>query len=518
MMICTGAFGDTNKVAYHFSAPPFDTQQPPKLFAEGLGIPAPLNSTKPALNPSGISLEIRCTNDVLKLGDEIPVEFILSNHRTADYKISDRNYDRGGRMGEYKLVAKTASGESVPDARLRFQPGRLGGLSQSRLLHPGESFSKVIALNLWALIKEPGRYEVMGVYGDDPGYPTSDSISITVLPRTEAEMHDYIQGLTNNVGPRGMSEDLVKRLMYTYSPEIVPILLKVMSTEGGNAKFWATAALADYVPHTEEIRKAILEATTRYGLNGTGLEQVLLAHEFDKEKMKPVIERSLAADHPGEWRAGVWLALRYFDAAFNPRLIAIAGDSDARWDTRSIAMRVLTSNRTDAGVKAIKALLKDPAPEMLRPLFETIANGYSGQGAASTGSPLQVEDFNAEDMRPLIERLLASTNQVLQLQLSGVMLAKQFGSDALTAQLVTLATNPSPYISGGAVYALALNRTDEGVKTLKTLLHDPDPKVSKLAEGAIRNAYTSRGDARGRPLRADDFDAKFQQPEVTPSK
>jgi hypothetical protein len=116
----------------------------------------------------------------------------------------------------------------------------------------------------------------------------------------------------------------------------------------------------------------------------------------------------------------------------------------------------------------------------------------------------------------LIERLLASTNQALQLQLSGVILAKQFGSDALTAQLVALATNLSPYISGGAVHALALNRTDEGVKTLKTLLHDP--KVSKLAEEAIRNAYTSRGDARGRPLRADDFDMKFQQPEVTPSK
>jgi hypothetical protein len=245
-------------------------------------------------------------------------------------------------------------------------------------------------------------------------------------------------------------------------------------------------------------------------LNGTGLGQLLLAHDFNNKEMKPIIARALAADNPGEWQAGVWLALRYFDAAFTPRLIAIAGDSNARGDTRSIAMRVLTSNRTDAGVKAIKALLKDPAPEMLRPLFETIANGYSGQGAASTGSPLQAEDFSAEDMRPLIERLLASTNQALQLQLSGVILAKQFGSDALTAQLMALTTNSSPEIRGGAIYALALNRTDEGVKMLKMLLHDPDLKTSEMAEAAIRNAYTSRGDARGRPLRTDDFDAQFR--------
>ena len=183
-----------------------------------------------------LSLSIRCTNDVVKAGDEIPIQFIISNRGTVDYKYNDRNYDRGGRMWEYKLVAKTASGGVVPDARQHFQPGMLGGLGQFGVLHPGESVSKVIALNLWALMNEPGRCEVMGVYSDDPGHSTSDPITITVLPRTEAEMHDYIQELTNNAGPSGMSEDLVKKLMYTCSPEIVPILLKVMSTEGGNAK------------------------------------------------------------------------------------------------------------------------------------------------------------------------------------------------------------------------------------------------------------------------------------------
>jgi hypothetical protein len=458
-----------------------------------------------------LSLSIRSTNDVVKVGDEIPIQFIISNRGTVDFKYNDRNYDRGGRIWEYKLVAKTASGEIVPDARQHFQPGRVGGLGQTLLLHPGESFSKVIALNLWVLIKEPGQYEVTGVYSDAPGNATSDPISITVLPRTKAEMHDYIQELTNNAGPSGMSEDLVKKLMYTCSPEITPILLKVMSTEGGNAKFWATAALADYVPHTEENRKAILDAATKYGLNGTGLEQVLLAHEFGNKEVKPVIERSLAADNPSGWRVGVWLALHYYDDAFTTQLIAIANDSNAGWDIRSVAMRVLTFHRTDAGVKAIKALLKDPAPEMLRPLFEIIANGYAHLDMSTNGSSLQPEDFSAEDLRPLIERLLVSTNQALQLQFSGVLLAKQFGSDGLTAQLVALATNSSPDIRYGAICALALNRTDEGVKTLKTLLNSSDQQISKTAEAAIRNAYTSRGDARGRPLRPEDFDAKFRE-------
>ncbi len=460
-----------------------------------------------------LSLAIRCTNEIVKVGDEIPIQFVISNRGTVDCKYNDRNYDRGGRIWEYKLVAKTASGEIVPDARQHFRPGMMGGLFQFGVLHPGESVSKVIALNLWALIKEPGQYEVTGVYSDDSRNATSGPVSITVFPRTEAEMHDYIRELTNNVAPSGMSEDLVKKLMFTCSPEIVPILLKVMSTEGGNANFWATAALADYVPRTEETRKAILDAATEHGVNGTGLEQVLLAHEFDNKEMKPVIERALAANHPGEWRAGVWLALRYYDDAFTTPLIAIANDSNARWDTRSVAMRALTFHRTDAGVKAIKALLKDPAPDMLNPLAETIANGYAHLDKDSTARPLKPEDFSAEDLRPLIEQLLVSTNQALQLQLQGALLAKQFGSDGLTAQLVALTTNSSSYVRYEAICALALNRTDEGVKTLKTLLNSSDPQISKTAEAAIRNAYTSHGDARGRPLRADDFDEKFQRPE-----
>jgi hypothetical protein len=63
-----------------------------------------------------------------------------------------------------------------------------------------------------------------------------------------------------------------------------------------------------------------------------------------------------------------------------------------------------------------------------------------------------------------------------------------------------------------------MNRTDEGVKTLKTLLNDPDSTISKMAEWAIRHSYTSRGAERGKPLRGDDFDAKFQVLEVTPEK
>jgi hypothetical protein len=112
----------------------------------------------------------------------------------------------------------------------------------------------------------------------------------------------------------------------------------------------------------------------------------------------------------------------------------------------------------------------------------------------------------------LLERMLVSTN--MSDRIFGTSLAEQFGHDALTAKLVTLAMSPQEATRNSAIYALALNRTDEGIKTLKKLLNDPDPKVSKMAEDAIRHAYTDRGDARGRPLLPGDFDPKYGAPEL----
>ena len=63
-----------------------------------------------------------------------------------------------------------------------------------------------------------------------------------------------------------------------------------------------------------------------------------------------------------------------------------------------------------------------------------------------------------------------------------------------------------------AIYALAANRTDEGVKALKTLLNEDDPKVREATEQALRAAYCFRGIWRGRPMKPEDFDKEYQHP------
>jgi hypothetical protein len=56
-----------------------------------------------------------------------------------------------------------------------------------------------------------------------------------------------------------------------------------------------------------------------------------------------------------------------------------------------------------------------------------------------------------------------------------------------------------------AIYALAMNRTDAGVVVLKRLLGDPTARIREHTTAVIRDAYHQRGNARGRPLRPEDF-------------
>jgi hypothetical protein len=364
----------------------------------------------------------------LKVGDEIPIEFIISNHGTEDYGYSDNTPDHIGGLPEFRLVASNAAGGPVPDPRLHSER-RIGGrgLGGLALLHPGASFSKIIPLNRWALIREPGQYEVTGAYlgnqyTDNPiTLATSRSINITVLPRAKEEMDDYVKGLTNQIAAhlpikRGehseydsVLEELMAKLAYAGSPESLPTLL-TMVCEDAHQSLGAVASLLYYVPRTDETRKAILQTAATNPLNNL-MEEILEDYDFNHDQLKPIVERALEAGNSNQWYFGATLAAHScYDTAFTSRLIAIAGDADAPKDigyiiveggawnsTRAAALEALALNRTDEGVKALNTLLKNPDPEIWESLVLAIEHGYNSRIKSATGNRLQPGDIEDKD-------------------------------------------------------------------------------------------------------------------------
>jgi hypothetical protein len=461
-------------------------------------------------------------------GDEIPVEFVISNGGPTEYIDMYQMSDRRGLTRKYALVARTASGEQVRDPFPLHGGGGAEAVQFDHLM-PGQTDTIPMPLNLWAAIESPGKYIVSGSFlgqscecdnGRGPIYwypfeeAKSETISITVLPRSETDMDDYIGNLTNQLAssaPGRDSDNLIKKLMYTRSPKIIPAVLRALFADNDRG-LWEDLALVDFVPHTDETRKAMLEAANNHALSPP-MTWVLSQFGFPKEQIRPLILAGLASEHPDEWPEGANLAAYYPDDSFTERLITIAKTAGS--NAREGAIRALAFNRTDSGVKALKALLGDPDPQILGELATAIGIAYDSSTNAS-GRPMPPGDFTAQELKPLIEKQLAwqvgDKTYVLNL-------IRLFGDDdgTFTERLVAMAESKG---SGRiqAMYALAFNRTEEGVQVLKALLNDRDKMTRTIAEDAIRSAYTSRGGARGRPLRPDDFDANLQRPEETPAK
>ena len=303
-------------------------------------------------------------------------------------------------MHEYELSAIDEHGNLVPDPRAKWAGGIGGGLSNQGTIKSGESFSKTIALNRWALLIKPGIYQVTGTYYQAHNLPkvTSAPIRIEVLPRSDNEMDSYINKLSIKLSETKDEQAraaIVRKLMYTCDSRTIPLLIEAIY-KADAASYWAIEAFQYYLPQNQETNDALLYAAKKRGL-ANGMLWALRQRGFTGEKIKPLIDVSLSPERPYAWVEGALAAQEFPEDRFTPRLISIALDPES--PARSQAVYALAQNRTDESVAALKKLLNEPDPyepkgRTIRQITERAVRTAYWLGDNVKGRPLRKDDFD----------------------------------------------------------------------------------------------------------------------------
>lgn len=352
----------------------------------------PANEGKPVL-----TLKIRCDAENLKVGDEIPITFVIANEGEVPVEFYDFNYGgRSGREYMYGLAVLDDRNNAVPDPRAEAEVGwsRGGGAPRKAVVLPGASFTKIVALNLWARMTKPGEYKVAGTYVARGlnNFIRSAPVWITVHPRTDLEMADYIEGISDQMAATNEEEahaDLICKLMYTHDTRIVPAIIEGMYKSVPSSHRGLQAFLY-YLPRDQSMVDALLAGAQQRGL-ANGMASLLMSRGCTTEQIKSLIEVSLSPQKNWDaWRYGAMAAEAFPDDRFTARLIAIANDPGGR--ARDEAIHSLATNRTDESVAALKQLLRSADESTRRSAQHAIRSAYRRHGRP--GRPLRDDDFD----------------------------------------------------------------------------------------------------------------------------
>lgn len=319
-------------------------------------------TTLKASEKHNIKLEIRSLNSYIKLGDPVPIEFTITNVGEKDYEYTNRNYDRSGRMPEYRLEAFHAKGLKLDDPRESIKWLYMGGLGAQSNIKPKEYYTKVIDLNRWVLIEKSGVYKIVGDYKG----VKSEFIKIKIEDRSASELEQYIEKLGDELTigkDKNKREDLLKKLMYTQSTSIISYILD--STYKDENYFWVQEAFFYYLPKNEQVKKLVLNTNKINGIGG-GMTAVLHKLGIDESIMKELIDYSLDLKNKIVISEAVLAAQRYPDEKFLERLINISKSKDYDYVVRIRSLYAMEKFKDYEKVKSALWNLRNDEDKFIR--------------------------------------------------------------------------------------------------------------------------------------------------------
>lgn len=450
-----------------------------------------------------VNVAISTSQRQFKLGDEILLDVIMSGKSGFGGTYGGAWYERIPFIGhrfwreppsyDLELTATRKSGRQCVDPRA-YMP-----LDMVNTFEPNESGEATVALNTFAVISEPGTYEVVAAvrviewkgnsFTEKNCY--SKPIDVVITPRTDQEASSCIEQLlldfraakTNEAKARA-----INKLICTRDRRIMPALIEWAYLE-------ETTGLANrgfnYVGLDSEleVNDLILAAARERGLVGNTL-CALQRFGCPEATFKDLISISLESKNPQNVAVGAAAAAEYPHDSHMTKLIELAeGTTEC---TSFAAIRAIALNRTDEGVSALKRILASGNQRL---------QAYSAAIIQEAYQPFHWRgrswdwDFETISDLPRLARDQNSSDRWRAIRFLVFLLNREE-----LARVKSLIGENSNKVE--------LAATSDGVIVIEELLDDPDIDVRDFVTTCIR---LTRPGYPGHPLKPEDFPEIYEE-------
>lgn len=452
--------------------------------------------------PSEVTVTISPSQRENKLGDEIFLDIIASGCESRRPTGRPAWYERipfiGHRLRreppfyQLDLEVRVKGGRQCVDPRAYIARG--GGLGD---FEPDESGKATVALNRFAVISEPGVYEVVAsltVFEQQEGDFTkrdyySQPVDVLITPRTDQEMSTYIEKLLSDFRVAKTDEDrarAIEKLICTRDSRIVPALIEWAYIEQS-----PESALRGFMyislDGESDVKDLILSAARKHGLVWNTLYG-LQRFGCPAAAFKDLITKSLESDDPHILPVGAAAAAEYPHDSHMPRLIELAGGAGGY--PSPYAIKALASNRTDDGVAAMKRVLRQNSRDLARSCTHTIRQAYlpfDRRGGF----------WNYGNVRDLTQQA-SDPNSPARWRAIWFLVARLNREEL--HRVKSLIEENSREIEVAAA--------SDGLRVIEKLIDDPDRDVRDFVVSHIR---LTRPGYEGRPLKPEDFPEIYEE-------
>jgi hypothetical protein len=217
-----------------------------------------------------------------------------------------------------------------------------------------------------------------------------------------------------------------------------------------------------------------------------------------EQEFREIITMCLASGNLDILNEAVLAAQKHPDDAHMPRLISVAMDTGrvnpdrpSPAINRNRAIYAIACNRTDEGVKILRALLENPDEKIRRTTQDAIRSAYRRH-------PVYPEVSADEQTATLVPTALDFNDPM---HISAIIKICRSRTEEGVEALKILVEDPRRDI--------AIARADAGVKAIRDLLRSPNKDIRELTSDLVKGIYR---EYPGRPLRIDDFGEELRKP------